>query len=1265
MKKRPILASTSLLLLSLLLASVILFERRPLQDRLLDYAKQSVGVEATMGSVGWQWLPLPAITIRQVKAEGESFTLVLPEAKLVLNPTALLSGEMSLHRVKLIRPELVIKSSFSKQAQPSPPSSYFVEKKGTITSTLQRLIPADHLTIVNGSVTLPEQHLSPSLALKAMRLTEINGSISSHRSTVLLDVSANSPFATSLQIKGSIAPLQDSYQVDFAGTAINSKELFRPLSTQQGDEESPATKEKSSLISVEGLTVSAHLTGLGKNRFELKINSKNKPFSVKWLEQTFHISNIDNLSLSRHEDNFSLDLTGLSLQEPRLRLQGHLVRHLQKKNTTSTPEWIIDLNGTDLDLAAIRQSILANFSDNHAAQQVCAIVLGGSATSARFTFQGSGTDLQHLGKMQIWADAKDVPITIPTLNLSIDRASGPISIVDDVLRGENLHATIDKTQGTNGSLLVNLAKDKHDFHLELDLDADLENLHTVLSQIIPSTKFHNELARFKQIKGQAQGHLRLGDDLHHIKTEVEVKKMLASGTYDRMPWPFTISEGELQISHGPQGLGDTAEQVVWNKVRGRIGKQRIDNSTGRVSWQKGFNITISSLDADLDLKSFFGEGSLRTNKGTIVFNDFARGRFDDLAGQAKLRKSSFSGLLQKPDQWKFQSTLTCSDLQLTRPGMLTLSSKNIEAEVDQERINFNGIFSLFDQELFLSGHHTHRLFKQFHGELEINGEIGDRLLEWLTEQKRFPLLSSLKHPFRVENCILKNQGATNEPFLSSGTIIALPQENGIKAQFLRDRQSNHSIDTVTLVNGKTQGILSHQTWPTLEKRDLLTWQGEVSSATIDALFNQSFLQSGRLTGAFSRLSEQNNTTYNGSLIAQDLRFLPESPTPDLTIDTLHLQANQDTIDIKQADVAVSGIPVAMTGRILAKQDTHTLDLQVKAPQLSWRSIKKPFDLFNMRKSTSTGVKSAHNSLQGTIKFDIASFDYIQQKKVVKDAPPAGDGEKSIRPDELESHTFTSTPFRGRMDFTPAGIALQIDKSTVCGIDNQGTWHFGNENKENSISFTSGKTPLSFEKTLSCLGIKQSLIIGPFSVEGQLVGQAKKWRQGNVTLVSSEGLIRRMMLLSKIFTAVNFTDYLTTWHDLPNMENEGLFYNDLSIKAHVNDNVLTLDRTVIKGKGVNLSGRGTIDLTDMDSDLTFFIAPFKSLDWFVKNLPLIGTALAGPKESILTFPVSVTGNIKSPEVTALAPRAIGSAILDLFTDTLTLPFRIFQPAEESP
>ena len=1302
MKKRPILAITALLLFSLLLASLYFLERRPLQDRLLDYVEQTLGVKATVGDIGWRWLPVPAVTIDQLKAETESFTLVVPQAHLTLSPNFFISGKMSLARAKLIKPELIIKADrpetalSESRATPSPEGA-------KMDLPLKGMIPADHLSIVDGTLKLPERALGQDLMTQAVTMSDINGTLSSSANAITFDIRANSDFGNSLDFKGSIDLLQGAYRLEAKGADIDSNRLFSSIPARQGlssDEmdsvqsppdggpvQSPPEGDKNLVLpSVTNLNFSAHLEGQGVNRFQLRIGSNDSPLTLKWQNQTFQIAKIDGISLNRHDDDFSVDIKEIALAEPRLRLNGRVARQLKSENTASLPEWTIDLSAAAVDLAAVRAAVLANFGENPTAQKVCAIVRGGSATTARFAFAGGIADFQHLQNMQIWADTKDIPITLPTIDLSLDQASGPIAIIKGQLTGKNLTATIDKSHGVDGDLLLDLEQDEHGFRLDIDLDVDLQNLRDVLARIIPSHKFQDELSRFTKINGQAQGHLRLGDDIRQIKTEVEAHNVEASGVYDRLPWPFTISEGIVEVS--PQ-------QVAWEDVRGAIGAQKISRSTGSVSWPDDISATINSLDADLDLKSLFEDGKLRINGTTLALRDFARGRLDELSGQARLSKSAFSGPLKRPKQWQFHTAVACRDLKVARSGMPELYSQNVEAEINQQNTDFAGIFALLDQELFLSGHYDHTLFEQWHGDLEINGDIGKQLSEWIQEKAPFPAVSFLKTPFRVEKFIVTNQGPEFDSLLANGTIIPLPQENDIRLHVSTSRQNNQAIDTFTFQHGDKQGILSHQVWPDQEKRDLLTWQGALASETLDALFPQHFLQSGQIHGAFSRLTDSNTTTYSGSVEANGLRFLPESLTPELTIDTLRLRGDNNTITVDQADLAVSGTPAKIAGRVKADQGLHTLDLQVNAPQLSWKSIQKLFEVYNKRRKASDQEKSALDSTRGTIKFDIDAFDYIHQTKAPvqsplgssdgasvqspleghKDSvqsPPDGDSvqspldvKKKTPEGEETSHTFTSAPFTGRMELNPTGITLQVDKSKVCGINGQGTWHFGNEPGDDTISFSGGQNPLYFEAALPCLGIKQSLIIGPFSLEGQISGRPKNWRQGSITLLSSEGLIKRMTLLSMIFTAVNFTDYLTAWHDLPDMKDEGLFYNELNLKAHVDNNSLILDRTVIKGKGVNLSGRGSINLTDLDSDLTFFIAPFKSLDWVVSNLPLVGKALAGPKESILTFPVAVTGNIKSPEVTALAPTAIGSAFLELFRDTMTLPFRIFQPEQGSP
>jgi hypothetical protein len=1207
MKKWAFLACGFLLLSALLITLPYLIERRTLQDQVLGYMDQSLQVKASGEAVGWRWFPLPAITITRLKAESESLTLVAARADLVVNPVFFLSGKWSLLRAKLIDPDLAIKET------------------GQTLPTL----PVGHLSIVNGTLRLPARELGQNLTLAPITLTGIKGAVSSSAHALKFKVSTATDFAKALTINATLNPDDGSYRADCRGDGVDSSRLI-----------SQPIHEGSLLPVIRGSSLIFHLHGLGPGRFQLQGESKGSSFTMQFKDQILKATGLDGFTLNRDHGDFSIDTNNLSLSEPRLRLNGRVARRMVPQKGESTPEWSIDLRGTDLDLGAIRTSVLNLFGQNPVAQEVCAIVRGGSATTARYTFSGALADFHHLKSMKIWAEAKDVPVTIPGLGLDLDRASGPIAIINDQLAGKGLSATIDKSHGKNGSLLLDLGKDDHAFNLDLDLDADLINLQDVLSEIIPSSKFQDELSRFVTIRGRAQGHLRLGDDLRHLETRVDVQAMQANGTYDRLPWPFTIKAGSLHIA--PQ-------QLEWDGVQGTLGDQRITNAQGGVTWKNAIQVVIKALNADLDLQPLFEAGTLQTNSGAIAIRDLIHGRFESVSGHAKLSDTVFSGPILNPQQWCYQTTVHCRDLRVGGTWLPELRSNNAEAKISQQQADFTGIFDLLDQQLFLSGRYRHTFFDKWHGDLEINGDIGQRLGEWFRNKNLVPAATLPKLPFRLEKLIVTNPEPGFDSLIAHGTIIS-QQDSDTTLQVNISRQADHAINTLTFLNKATTGTLSYERWPKQENRTLLTWQGELDAETLDALFPQHLVQSGQIVGTFSRLSDQAATVYSGSLEANGVQFNPESLLPDLSINTLRLQGNNNVITVSQADLALAGTPTTVSGHITETAGLHALDLRLTAPKLSWESIRKAVDEFTHKTAPAEREQSTLNSLRGTVAFDIGSFDYIRHPQ----------NQEAIEGQESD-HTFTASPLMGTVDFSPPGIGIVIDKSSVCGIGVQGIWHLNDESRDDQVLFTSGKTPLSFDKALPCLGVKQSLIIGPFSVEGRFSGRPKHWRQGTIVLTSPEGLIKRMNLLSTIFTTVNVTDYFT-WKDLPNMEQEGLYYNDLALNAHIDDNHLVLDRTIVKGKGVNLSGKGTINLTDLNSDLTFFIAPFKSLDSVVTSIPLVGKSLGGSKESILTFPVTVTGNLKKPEVTALAPLAVGSAALEWFKDAFTLPVRIFQPDE---
>ncbi len=186
-----------------------------------------------------------------------------------------------------------------------------------------------------------------------------------------------------------------------------------------------------------------------------------------------------------------------------------------------------------------------------------------------------------------------------------------------------------------------------------------------------------------------------------------------------------------------------------------------------------------------------------------------------------------------------------------------------------------------------------------------------------------------------------------------------------------------------------------------------------------------------------------------------------------------------------------------------------------------------------------------------------------------------------------------------------------------------------------------------------------MVEGEFELEADINGNSDDWHKGDFVLKSSGGIIHKLSLLSKIFSVVNFTEFLT-FNDLPDITSEGLMYNDLIIKGHIKENILIIDKANLKGKGLNLTGQGSINLQNFTGDFTVFVAPFKMLDSVITSIPLVGRIIGGKKGAILTFPVRVEGLMSDPTVTPLSPTAIGKATLDFITDTLTMPFAIFSP-----
>ncbi|MEA2084877.1 MAG: AsmA-like C-terminal domain-containing protein [Thermodesulfobacteriota bacterium] len=366
-------------------------------------------------------------------------------------------------------------------------------------------------------------------------------------------------------------------------------------------------------------------------------------------------------------------------------------------------------------------------------------------------------------------------------------------------------------------------------------------------------------------------------------------------------------------------------------------------------------------------------------------------------------------------------------------------------------------------------------------------------------------------------------------------------------------------------------------------------------------------------------------------------------------------ATEGPVEIKKLSLEINGESATIQGKASRVEHGLDLDINLKSAALSKDNLDRIISNFRAEKEKiedDDGRLPEGRSINipwditGIIGFDLDSFIWKRQKT------GAGDTRAPVQ--------FTWQPMRGMMNLYPHGeIALEITSANLCSIAMTGLLHFDSELKYELGIGSDPSVVYQFQQVLPCLGIKQSLVQGDFTIDATLKGKDGKWTSGKAAVYSKRGRILKMELLSKIFRVVNITDLFSS-SDMPDLSGKGFPYSKMDLKTHVENNKLIIDKAVIRGEGLNLFAKGEIELDGFQCDLTVLIAPFKTIDNIMAGLPIVGQVIGGDNPTLVTIPVSVKGPANDPEITFAGPGDIDGPFLWLVKDALKLPFYILNP-----
>lgn len=1180
-----------------------LIQTDTIRATITDHINTSYDASTTIQKIRWRWLPLPHVTLYDSHIKTADFNLILPKARIYPNWSALFNQKLAIGRIYIKNPDVTISSSF-----------YDPNNRSPVT------IPRAHLVIHGGTF---RTYIPSFKGIHFQNIKLLSTSINMHNNgdNISFTLLSGSSFADTIRMSGNF----EMSNLKFSGkTNIKNFNLQNLITA-----DNPFIKPLSS-------TVDFDIDFIGKGSEELQfLYSGNFPdFSLQRLEESapFHFSNA-HFIFDKKIDSTKLKVLNMEIDHPNLQISGEIERYFSEDK--ELPFYRLDLAGTNIDLSGVRTHILYLLGDSSVTQQVCDIVRGGEAESGSYFFDGPSSDFSFIESMTIKANVTSSYIYVPEVDLHLKKTSGPISILNGDLTGSGLKTWLGNSYGSNGELLLGLGEDNWAFKLDVIVDADISELPSALHKLIESPHFREEITRFSGL-GRTKGHLVIGDDIRDFSVKIAMDNVVNTIVhYNRIPWPIKLTGGSLKIN---------GNNAVWEGITANVGPHLITEVSGSSSWESDDITTdITSISGTVNSEKF-----LEALKQYPSLSNTLDQKLETLNGPITIDGCSIQGPLLDPAKWTYICTLGFNGADLTSPLFPgTVSLNQGTAMVQKDKIQLSNILLNFLNSSFeLSAKLTHSDFHNWQGSLSTDGLLTGAHANWLRSKRLLPdkfvpatpsLLESVNIHWDDQN--LSVQGTVTNKILTGKTA---------KAKFVLKSAYGGMIDlTLDIDSEDEQGKLSIMR-SDLEQPLRIGWNGVVSQPTLSALLAVHYIHSGRLDGNFMITLPSAETSFamKGNALITDLQRVWGEQLHQVSIQCLKLTGEGNELFINDMDLEYQNESAIIKGKLFFKPDTVYLDIQQQASFLSEKKLSEFIDDLSHFFSNIEGPKGnadilaapkTTSTLTGAIKIQADSFEL--------------DTGNDNKPDKKN---FIIQPLQANVDLSdPSMTIVNVDNSKICGLPIQGTLKWSEIFSQKDFSLkTSEDKFLAFENFLPCLGTKKKFIEGEFSVEGTLKDVNGDLTEGTFSLHSTEGTLWRLVFLSKIFQLVNFTDLYN------GLFSKGLPYTLLDLNAHIEDNLLIFDKAVIEGEGLDLVIKGSVNLINSESNMTVFIVPLKTVDTIISSIPLIGKTIirlvGGRKGHIITIPVSVTGDIKDPEVKLLPAKAVGKAAVEWLLDTVTYP-----------
>ena len=1170
-----------------------------IKGKILASASEKVGGDVKCQKIGLSFFPYPHAVIEGVtlsipgKVSGSLDTLsVYPEI------LPLFRGKLYLSEMQVERPDFRVNlpekpEGGKKRKEPTPG----VDVEKALSQALAPLaLDAPDLVadVENGTLGIFRGNKS------LFSFRNINTRILFPPQGFKIEISCASNLWQSLEFKGTLAPERLTGEGSIALKDFEPHKLTAYLIPDTPLQLVDSQVNLSLGFTFDGLkALKADLEG-SLPRLAFKRENKETTIKGKSLKAT----------LTMQKGKVALSLLELSLDYPKLSVSGNFTMD------KTTPRFIAELAGREVDLHSGREVALALAGDDPTVQDIFDVLRGGNVPAVTFKTQGNSLgDLGVVENILIRGNLVDGKVHVPDVDLNLEEAKGDAIISQGTLNGENLEARVGNSWGREGKLKLGLGEDDDTFHLDIGVQADLAELPPIMKRLIEDKSFQEEMRQIEGLKGSAEGRLVLGETTKAVKARVDVSKLNLSAKYRRIPYPIRINGGHF--------FYDETRIGVKNLV-GKMGKTSF-------SWVSA-NVSLNR-DAYLEVKSGVFDVFLEEIYAWLVSIEGSPIRAEDiktLQGDVHIESLSLKGPLLRPGKWQTKTSWKTRnafvDFSLL-PAPVKISKGNFEGRADfkNQKLSFKNVqVGMLDAAVTISGA-INDYYKGLNNiDLSLDGVVGPKSNQWITSFLKTPPQLVLRTPFSISKGHLLWKKHAQTSFKAD---LVVPGGASVSTDIF---YSPEEMRTKNLIADE----VSHASLAfRLKGRELdVRFNGNLKKETLNNLFVKSGFFYGWLEGdfrAFISLDHPIKSSAQGQLTGEDLMVPHEIKIP-LEIDKISLNAKERHVEVEQATLVSGSHKMDLEGSLDFSPPGLIFNMDVTSNGISWADFEALLGEGGKENELEQGKASWDLPLQGTVKLKSEYFNY---------------------------ENFTWFPFNADITFGQNEIDVNVIQANLCNVSTPGTLKITPQDV--SLDFDFAATNQELNPTVLCTSGQQMDITGHFDLLGKVKAQGKEDRlleslKGELEFTAKDGRIKRHVPLQRVFAFLNVTNSLKG--QLPDLTEKEFVYDSMTSKTTIQDGKIIFEESVIDSPSMEIVSKGYVDYMKKKIDVTVLVAPFKTIDWVVKKIPLVRRILGG---TLIAVPVKVTGDLADPKVLPMSASAVGSSLFGVMKRTVALPFELME------